>query len=132
MRPTTALYWLGESAGALPLDAVESGHAGERGAWDSVTLHYRDPAHPAVAYIGVGVTDLNVRPDLKKPFEGWEVVRTVTTAGHEDRIYSVRGSKDLFYVAVRDGVQIDLYGSSDKAPMTQAELIEAAKRLRLY
>jgi hypothetical protein len=126
------LYWLGESAGALPLDMVEPGRAGERGAWDTVTLHYRDPAHPVLAYIGVGVASLSARPDLKKPIEGWKVVRTVTTAGHEDRIYSVPGSKDLFYVAVRGGVQIDLYGWSDSAPMTQAELIEVAKGLRPY
>jgi hypothetical protein len=129
------LYWLGESAGGLPLDTVDPGAAGEGLPWDSVMIHYhyRDAALIHPAYVGLAVFDLSLRPDLKKPLEGWKLVRTVAASGYQDRLYSAPdGAGDLFYVALRDGVEIDVYGWSDSAPMTEAELIQAAKGLRAY
>ncbi len=124
------LYYLGESFHGLPLEMVRPAEKTE-GMRPQVGIYYRDLSHQTPSHIAIYLYDPILTPERKKPFEGWKLIRTAEVDGHVDAIYD-SGSGELFYVATRGGTTIDIAGWGDAGPADEAELIEAAKSLRLF
>lgn len=125
-----SLYYLGDSSGDLPLHMVRPGTVRD-GRVLSVNLYYRDPDSTGLASVALYVYDPDLVPDLRKPFAGWRLVRTVEVDGTEDKIYDPGGG-GLIYVATRGGTTIDLFAWNDSGPASESELIEVAKSLKSF